>query len=92
MAQHEEAYVKYSSGRFLFPPSCHPNGDFFKLMLYIRNTTFEHPARARFLRPFFIRVILLKSEIKEKKIIRKRKNKDANAKKHTLKRKNSQEF
>lgn len=35
MAQHEEAYVNYSSA-FPFSAICHPNGDFFKLMLYIR--------------------------------------------------------
>lgn len=35
MAQHEEAYVKYSSA-FPFSAIRHPNGDSFKLMLYIR--------------------------------------------------------
>lgn len=35
MAQHKEAYVKYSSA-FPFSAIRHPNGDSFKLMLYIR--------------------------------------------------------
>lgn len=61
MAQQEEAYVKYSSA-FPFSAICHPNGDSFKFNVIYPYTTFEHPARARFLRPFFIHVILLKND------------------------------
>lgn len=59
MAQHEEAYVKYSSA-FPFSAIRHPNGDSFKLMLYIRTRLSSTLQEHVFLRPFFIRVILLK--------------------------------
>lgn len=80
MAQHEKAYVKYSSA-FPFSAICHLNGDSFKLMLYIRTHDFRAPCKSTFSATFFHPCDSIKKIIKN--IYKKKKNKDANAKTHS---------